>query len=154
MTSGALVDGAGPAAHLSPTTIHEPPMNAKFITPRCIQAIELGGTSVDGVGASRLLFGGLDPVGVSLELQRIQRGEVGPELPPRSVVAQELDVLLRSEAEVVAALGTDVQGLLELGLEVHVATVGTLLPGVRRNLQSLTLPPSAFALRTRPSKPM
>jgi hypothetical protein len=110
------------------------------------QPVELRGTGVDGVGAPRLLLGRLDPTGVALELQWVQGGEVGPELAPRPFVGQELDVLLRGEAEVIAALGADVERLLELGLEVHVAAVGTLLPGVRRNLQSLTLRRSRLSL--------
>ena len=75
-----------------------------------------------------------------LELQGIGGAQVGEQLLPAALIGEDLDVLLGRDALVLAALGTDVEGPLELLPEVQVAAVLALLPRVRRNLE-------AFALR-------
>ena len=101
--------------------------------------IELGGAGVERIAVPGLLPGGLQTVGIVLELERVGRAKPGIQLAPGSRIGQERDVIFGADAAVLAALGTDVERLLELLPDVDVPAAVALLPGVGRNLQPFTL---------------
>src|SRR5690606_17990884 len=101
-------------------------------------ALETGVTGVDGIRWGRLGPCGDQAVGVVLELQRIDRGQLLEQFPPTALIGEQLDVLLGGEALVIAALGTHRQVALELLAQVDVAARRTLLPGIRRDLASFS----------------
>jgi hypothetical protein len=103
------------------------------------QRIELGDAGIDRVGIARLGTGLGQPVGVLLEVERVLGSQGGPELPPGPGVGKQLDVLLRREPAVAAALGADVERALELLADVDVAAPVARLPGVLRDLEPLAL---------------
>ena len=84
-------------AIFSPTTEPiEPPMKAKFMTPRWSGSpSSLAAAGIDGVGVARLLPGRGQAIGVVLEMQRVGGAEVGVQLAPGALIGEELDVLLR-----------------------------------------------------------
>ena len=126
-------------AIFSPTTDPiDPPMNAKFITPRCSGTPSSRPVPVK-MASERpdLLLGRHQALRVVLEAERVGGTEVGVQLPPGAFVGQQLDVLLGREPAVVAALRADVQRPLELLPDVDVPAGVALLPRVWRNLEAL-----------------
>src|SRR6185503_10114973 len=99
--------------------------------------IEPAGAGVHRVGVTGLLVGRLETVGIMLETERILRAKVPIELPPTSIVGQELDILLRRKPAVVAALGADIERAFKLFSEIYVAAGVAFFPGIGRNLQAL-----------------
>jgi hypothetical protein len=113
------------------------------------QPVELGGARIDAVGLPALLPGRHQPLRIVLEMERVGRAEIAPQLAPGAGVGEQLDVLLRADPPVPAALGTDVECLLELLAQVDVPAAVAFLPRVRRDLQPLALrrPRLAFLLK-------
>ncbi len=99
--------------------------------------VELPDAGIDGVRRPRLRDRPVEPFGVRLELERILGAEVAPEFAPGPLIRQQLDVLLRADPAVLAALRTDIEGTLEFVPDVHVTTAVTFLPGIGRNLATL-----------------
>jgi hypothetical protein len=123
-------------------------MNAKFMTPR-LKAVDAGGAGDDRVRPPALFRRRRQPVGVVLELERIDGAQVPVELAPGAGVGEDLDVLLRRDPPMPPALGADVQRLLELLPQIDVPAAVALLPRVGRDLQPFALrrPWLAFLLK-------
>ena len=102
-------------------------------------AVQAGIARADRVQRPRLLYGGLYAVGVVLEFQGIGGLQRAKQLVPGTFIDQEVDVFLRRNPAMVAAIGTDIQSADEPLFNVYVAALITLFPGVCRDLELYTL---------------
>ena len=83
----------------------------------------------------RLLHGGLHALGIVLEFQGVSGLQRSEQLVPRTFIDEEIDVLLRGDASVVAAIGAHVERANEAFANINVPALITLFPGVRRDLE-------------------
>src|SRR5204862_3471930 len=96
----------------------------------------------DGVGVAGLLLLGLEAVLVGLlvhEAERVGGLDVLVALLEAAWVDQLLDARAGADAEVVLAVGADVQGLFDVLAEQHVAALGTAQPQAFRDAGAVAL---------------
>src|SRR5690606_748072 len=101
-----------------------------------LAAVDLADAADDGVVTAGLLTGFDNAIGITLrvlELQRIERYQFSIELDKAVFVQQDIDVVGRADAEVIAALAADPQVLFQLADVDDFATGIALRPGAVGN---------------------
>src|SRR6185436_13593612 len=74
-------------------------------------------------------------ISIVLEFQGVGGLESGEQLVPGAFIHEEIDVLLRGNSAVMAAIGADIERANESLADVHVAALIALFPGVCRDLE-------------------
>ena len=93
----------------------------------------------DRVERTGLFNGGLHAVGVVLEFEWIGGLQSGEQLVPGTFIDQQVDILLRGDASMEAAIWAHVERANETFTDVDVPALITLLPRVCRDLELYAL---------------